>query len=229
LCIALALAAAGLAIHAPATLAALSEHVCAGPSPCFHTIQAAIDNAATNTVITVDAGTYLEHLSIPGNGSATTLTLWANPAATVDRGHKCCQPVLFVGSGEMVIVRNLAFVHGEAFQGSGIDNRGTLALQNSTVHDNTLAEEAGGIFNEGTLTLQGTTSVHDNQAFDDSGGIGNFGGSVLLEDTSAVYSNTVSSGCDVCASGVPVKPNLAPTGFGGGIENDGGTLTLEDS
>jgi hypothetical protein len=196
--IALALAVGGLMIqsgHIPSTRAAPSEHVCAGPSPCFHHIQDAIDAATTNTIIMIDPGTYLENLSVPGLGSATTLTLWANPSATVDGDH--LGTVLTVASGVTVTLRYLNLIHGRTSQGSGIYNQGTLTLLNSAVHDNggNISNEGGGIFNDGgSLTLQGTTSVHDNFTRADSAGIGNFGGAVLLEDASSIDHN--SAGID---------------------------------
>jgi hypothetical protein len=227
--------------HMSSALAAPSEHVCAGPGNCYHTIQDAIDHASGNTTIIIDPKTYPEHLSVPGAGSAATLTLWANPSATVDGGGS--GTVLTVNSGETVILKNLNLTHGDVSQGSGIYNQGTLSLQNSSVHNNGdssgTANEGGGIFNNaGSVTLQGSSSVHDNQTDSDSAGIGNFGGTVLLEDTSLVYNNfaTECFGCcgfsssaikpASCASAI--KPDGIGNTFAGGILNDDGTLTLED-
>jgi CSLREA domain-containing protein len=96
--------------------------------------------------------------------------------------------------------------------GSGIVNRdnGTLILHGTQVSRNTTRGDGGGIFNDlGTVTLEGST-VRLNTA-SRGGGIFNRDSLTLID--SAVTQNTATSGL----------------GSGGGIFNDGGTVSITNS
>jgi hypothetical protein len=240
LAIALAITVTGLAVqsaHSPTTLASPSLHVCAAASCAYHHIQDAIDHASGNTIIYVDPGTYSEKLSVPGGGTATYITLWANTSATVDGGSACPAalngPVLTVDD-VTVVLHNINLTHGSGSDGGGIAMGGaTVSLQGtSSVYNNCATDTGGGIFNEsGTLTLHNSSSVHDNQATFAGGGIANVDGSTAtLEDTSSVYNNsTADAPIPFIKSTFKIKPAQFPFSLGGGIANDGSVLALEDS
>jgi hypothetical protein len=128
-----------------------------------------------------------------------------------------------------------------ANEGGGIANSdgGTLTLTHSTVSGNTSIAAGGGILNVGdNLTLD--NSVISGNAADYGGGIdnqgpatlnnctvsdngGNVGGGILNGDTLTLNNCTVSdnvSGGGICDD---------YTDGGGGIENDRGTLTVNNS
>ena len=69
-----------------------TDPTCAGQSPCFATIQAALDGAGPNTVIRIQAGTYPERLSIAGKNNFQGATevdriiIEADPAAQPGAG-----------------------------------------------------------------------------------------------------------------------------------------------
>lgn len=107
--------------------------------------------------------------------------------------------------------------------GSGINNLGTLTLNNSVVSGNSgISGSGGGISNDGTLTLNG--SVVDNNSVDGSGG-GIFNTGTLTLTDSAVSDNSALQGGGIDNSGVlilnnsTVSDNSAFSESGGGISN----------
>jgi hypothetical protein len=241
--LAVALAVVGLAAQSArvtTTFASPSLHVCAGPAPCFHTIQLAIDAATGNTIIYIDPKTYTENLSVPGLGTATTLTLWATLSATVDGSSHPGTSVLTVASGHTVALMNVGLTKGNAAQGGGIDNVGgtVTLLGTSSVYKNTAHLSGGGIDNDGGIvSLHNSSSVHDNTITGgelflagSGAGIDNLGGgTVLLEDTSSVYHNTAPLGSFIIPAAVHTDRPPLPISSGGGISNEDGMVTLEDS
>jgi hypothetical protein len=104
---------------------------------------------------------------------------------------------------------------GQAGEGAGILNYGTLTVSGSTLSANTAAQDGGGIFNYGTLTVSGST-LSANTAFPGvtleggyGGGIFNYEGTVTVSNSSTLSGNSA--------------------GYGGGIVNWGGALTVSGS
>jgi Domain of unknown function (DUF4347) len=115
-----------------------------------------------------------------------------------------------------VTIGGLSITKGQVAEslgsGGGIYNRGTLILNGVTVRLSKAAYQGGGILNSGTLTLNNSTVIY-NDARSFGGGIANFG--TLTLNNSTVSGNTGS-------------------GYGGGILNSDsintfGTLTLNNS
>lgn len=141
------------------------------------------------------------------------LTL-AGPA-TLD-GETCDGPycgrgiVLWVDAGN-VTLKNLTITNGSStYDGGGIWNFGTLTLKgSSSVTGNSAEDGAGGIYNFGTLTLNGSSSVSGNTVYyvGNGGGIWNVG-TLTLNGSSSVSGNSAA--------------------YGGGIFNEG-TVTLSGS
>ncbi|MBN2293889.1 MAG: cadherin-like domain-containing protein, partial [Pirellulales bacterium] len=102
------------------------------------------------------------------------------------------------------LISHLTISGGLADQGGGINNEGTLTLTNSMLSENR-ASDGGGIFNEGTLTLTNSTLLDNLSGY--GGGIFNIGKLTL---TNCTLSGNFASVC------------------GGGIYNNGnnGTATL---
>jgi len=105
--------------------------------------------------------------------------------------------------------------------GGGIDNFGTVTLNNSIVSGNSTSSSSlgggGGIFNYGTLTLNSST-VSDNSA-SSTGYASSYGGGIANAGTVTLNSSTVSGNSASASSG---------STYGGGIYNEG-TVTLTDS
>jgi hypothetical protein len=85
-----------------------------------------------------------------------------------------------------------------------------MTLTKTTVSSNTVVGDGGGIENHGTMTLTNST-VSGNNAAQDGGGIKNR--NTLFLTNSTISGNTASG-------------NIATTGYGGGILNDGGVIDI---
>ena len=138
--------------------------------------------------------------------------------------------VLRIASGNNVVISDVTVRHGKAGSG-GIYNEGTLSLNNTTVS----ANSSGGILNYSNANLSLTNStVSGNSGFQGSGII-NYGGGTLTMTNSTVSGNTSSiSGGGIFNNGTvtlinsTVSNNSASSA--GGIRNSsGGTLTLTNS
>ena len=83
-----------------------------------------------------------------------------------------------------VSISGLTIENGSASSGAGIDNNGTLTLNNDTLSDNSASgRNGGGIYNTGTLTLSNDT-LSDNSA-QYGGGVSN-GGTMTLSNGSQI-------------------------------------------
>jgi hypothetical protein len=134
-----------------------------------------------------------------------------------------------------------------AFGGGGlfIDTTSTLEMTRCTVRDNHVQSGLGG-GNGGGITTSGTTTLTDclienNSAEVAGGGISVDGGTTSLLGTATVQGNhadahavssrgggiDVNTGTLIIAETCRVTRNTAAAGFGGGIFNNGGTVTLQ--
>src|SRR5262249_22739862 len=86
--------------------------------------------------------------------------------------------VFRVSTGESVTIRGLTIAGGTAFEGGGIYNDGTLTLEDSIVSGNSvsLGGSGGGIYNDSTLTVRNST-LSGNSAGGDPATNG-FGGGI---------------------------------------------------
>jgi hypothetical protein len=104
-------------------------------------------------------------------------------------------------------INNLIITGGISINGGGIYNQGTLTVAGSTISGNSSSSGfGGGIANLGTLTLTGSTLSGNSAANGQGGGIFNSG-------TLTATNNTISG-------------NSAAGGIGGGIFNVVGSMTL---
>jgi hypothetical protein len=194
---------------------------CTSPTTPCKTIGHAISLSASGDTIMVAGATYTEHLAIGfglnviGAGANTTI---------IDGGGS--GGVVTISSTAHVSLSRMTIRNGKAVDGGGINNSGTLTLNNSAVTGNLAGQWGGGIYNKGALmiaksTLRGnrasfvcTTSVcHTN-----GGGIFNDTGTLSLNN-STVSGNSASPSCQ--GRGLCV-------GDGGGIFNNNGTMTISN-
>ena len=119
--------------------------------------------------------------------------------------------------------------------GGGITNDGALTLRGAASVSSNSGIVGGGIVNRGTLTILGSSSVKQNGSYAPGGGIYNVGVAVIAE-TSIVSENMSQGGAGVynyggtlfMAGDSLISANVAQGGPGGGLYNDGGSVTLED-
>jgi hypothetical protein len=147
-------------------------------------------------------------------------------------------------TGGMVNVTDTIFDSNSALNGGGINNtHAMLTVRDSILTGNTTSQFGGGIFNDGTLTLLGTT-LHGNGGRSGSsilgGGINNAG--TLIATRSTLSDNFASGGGAGAGGGIFSNDTAtltdctlidnsanfvdAGSGIGGGIDNAGGMLSL---
>ncbi len=137
------------------------------------------------------------------DGSGQTITISGNNSVRV----------FGVNPGANLTLKNLTIANGRAAFGGGIDNAGTLTIQNSTLSSNSangLFGAGGAILHQvGTLTITNST-ISGNSATHAGGGIAIAGGA-----TATITNSTISGN--------------SATNFGGGINNSGSTVHIKNS
>ncbi len=126
------------------------------------------------------------HLAIIGEGSG----------ATIDADSKC--RVLNVASGANVTVQNITLKNGSATTGGGVyvANGGTFTMQSGTISSCYASGAGGGIYSEGTLTIQGgyINSNNVTAGTGTGGGIQVVGGSVSVAATGVTIKSNSCGG-----------------------------------
>ncbi|MGD1908893.1 MAG: beta strand repeat-containing protein [Leptolyngbyaceae cyanobacterium] len=186
----------------------------------------ALNLAAAGATVNLGAGTYREGRQLILNSD---VTLNGTGPSTVLDGNGAHR-LLLIQTWVTATVNNLTLSNGFEDDAGGILNNGTLTLNNSTVSGNSAIFRGGGISNDGTLTLS-NSAVSGNTTNNESGGIYNTG-------TLTLNGSTVSGNSAVTESGgidnrnVLVINNSTISGnsalLSGGIDNRG-TLTLNNS
>lgn len=126
------------------------------------------------------------HLAIIGEGSG----------ATIDADSKC--RVLNVASGANVTVENITLKNGSATTGGGVyvANGGTFTMQSGTISSCYASGAGGGIYSEGTLSIQGgyINSNNVTAVTGTGGGIQVAGGSVSVAATGVTIKSNSCGG-----------------------------------
>lgn len=217
------------------------------------TIGRAISLASSGDSIMVAAATYAENLYITfslnmiGSGASTTIIDGQGTRGTVMSVSSVNAQVTLSN----VTIRN----GGLATYGGGIDNSGTLAINNSVVSGNLAGGlrgqrgHGGGIYNSGRLTVTDTTisgnrAVCGNYCSGQGGGIFNDSSGSVTINNSSVTGNLVSAtaafaigGGGIYNSGrVTINNNTisgnstTALGQGGGVYNStSGGMTINNS
>ena len=176
-------------------------------------LQSAIDAAGRGTRLRVRGvcvGTFVIAKNLKLVGYPTV----AYPTPTLD-GNASGTVLTVSKRYASVTLRNLTITGGRSTRGGGIYNLGTLTLLGSTsVSANSAAEVGGGIYNEGSNTVGGTLALHDTAQVNDNVAT-NGGGGIMNYGTVSLHDDAMVSGNSVHS--------------GGGISNYWGTLALHDS
>jgi fibronectin-binding autotransporter adhesin len=182
--------------------------------------------------IRIPAGTYTltlgqleigSELRLGGAGAGTTI---------VDGGGSGGVLAILAGN---VLINDLTIQNGNANESSGIENFGTLRLQNVAVRSNIAGEDGAGIRNSGQMSIS-DSFITDNRA-ETGGGIFNRGEMTITGGM--IGGNSAWFGAGIRNSGtlrlrkVTIADNMAGdasvSGSGGGIFNeDEGTIDLHD-
>lgn len=187
-------------------------------------LRQATTDICSGGVITFDAALDGQTIGLTSGQLALNdiMTISTSNAITVSAGDN--SRVIDVGASGVVTITGLTIRDGylvDAF-GAGIRNNGTLTLTLTTVSNNEVyytlsgSGKAGGIANYGTMAIIDST-VRDNTLTSpnfggDGGGVMNFSGGQLSIIRSTFTGNIAG-----------------PFGLGGGVYNNNGIVTIENS
>jgi predicted outer membrane repeat protein len=234
---------------APAALASNTWYVdgvngddgnnCKTKATACATIGHAISLAASGDTIQIAAATYQENLSILFN-----LTLNGARAATTIIDGTNSANVFTVGAGISLTLSNLTIEKGVGYSGGGgVDNSGTLTVNNSLFYLNT-ALSGGAILNTGTANIRKSSFVGNSPYFfgrsASCGAIDNRSAMTITTSTfdTNYANNNFTSGGAICNGGTltitdsTLSNNTSGgnnAGYAGAIFNYAGTLTVTNS
>jgi len=207
-----------------------------GAGGCYTEIQAAIDAASQGDVITVDAGTYNEHITMT-NGVSIYGQGWLS--TTIDGGYSMAQATVYIppGVSASTVLSGVQITGGGTGDPttSGQDGGGIAiwwaspSIVNTWVYSST-ATNGGGVFVRGGSPTFDNVPVWFNRANQRGGGFYLDGGAVvtitgnLFEGTNGtVWLNSAEwdgggfymTGVTTTLTGLRVNGNTAP--YGGGV------------
>ena len=133
----------------------------------------------------------------------------------------------------VVTMSGLTIRNGKSFganPGGGIQNGGTLTIDQSIINDN-YADHGGGIYSKGTLTITNSTVRDNGKPFPGGFVQGSGGGIRMFDNGTLIISNSTVSGNGNPGVFVEAFPNFFfGTRHGGGIYScNGCTLTMTNS
>jgi cysteine-rich repeat protein len=187
--------------------------------------EAALDQALSAGTVTFHCGTQPVTITVKSEKTITgTTTLGGGGLITLSGGGTV--RVFRVEPGATLNVRNLTIANGKADDGGGIYNAGAVTLTNCTLRDNAADNSGGAIFNGGTLTVTNST-LNGNTAGDGGGGgLFNQGTANLtncaLSDNSAHTGGAIFNGFVLTVANSTLNGNTAGDGGGGALFNQGG-------
>lgn len=224
---------------------------CGGASPCYSSIQSALDAAMPGNVIKVATGIYPGvHAYTDTNTLVTqtlfidksivltggyTITNWSSPDAAaypVTLDAQYLGRVIYITGATDVEIDGLRLIHGNG--GIFIGNQSTVELGNSVILSSTTwygaAYPGHGILNNGSLTLVNSSIVSTTEQSLLSWGVGvyNLGNTNIFSAT--IRDNTTNEACAGIANAgsmnvftATIQNNIAAgyNGRGGGICNWG--------
>jgi hypothetical protein len=200
-------------------------------------IESAIKTTNPGDTIFVGPGTYLtnlklnENITLIGSNQENTIIEAYNDNR---RMNNCIR----ISTEAVVKISNFTIKNGKcevynekggSSAGGGIQNRGTLTLENTTITNNT-ADLGAGIYNGGIMNIS-KVIIKNNDAFTWAGGIYN-DGRLIMEDT-LILNNTARWGGGLYVYGkvnlsrVLIRSNHARE-YGGGVSNRA-DMIFEDS
>lgn len=146
--------------------------------------------------------------------------------------------------GTLAIDTSVISANSADQDGGGISNHGTLAVNQSTLSTNSAGHLGGGIYTQVSTTIDNSTLSANSAGPSRSAGYGGYGGGIYsagstLTVTSSVLTGNIArygSGGGITTSLPTIltvrnsrfSSNVA-AGQGGGIWNNGGTVTVSDS
>lgn len=168
------------------------------PTTSANTIQSAVNVAQSGDTINVASGKYIENVKI----DKSLTIMGAGATNTIVDGNKA-DSVFAIGMQDPnvdVTLSGMTATNGNANDGGGIVNRGTLALTGVSLTDNA-ANNGGGICNIFGTVIMDSGSITRNIA-NNGGGICNFYGTVNLKEGSVTGNTANNLGGGIYSGGI---------------------------
>jgi sporulation-control protein spo0M len=163
------------------------------------------------------------------NNGAAKVTIAGPGAGSLAVSGAGLSTVFLVDAGTNSAISGLTISGGKGTSGGGINNAGTLALQNDTLSGDS-ATNGGAIFNSGSLTVTASTLSLNSAT---SGGGAIFSSGSLTLNSSTLSGNSAGSGGGLYNSGAATISQSTIAGNsatnGGGIDSHAGSLTATAS
>ena len=206
---------------------------CKTPQTACKTIGHAVSLAHSGDSISIAAAIYAENLTI---GFSLKLA-GSRAATTIIDGGGVNTVVVIPNANTHVTLSRVTIRNGTAsLDGGGVNNNGTLTINNSNLFRNSSQESGGAIFNGGVMTINKST-ISRNSTVGDGGGIWNLG---TLTIDSTISRNTggeilfatgggIANSATMNINNSTITANSVVRHGIGGIENLQGTLTISNS
>jgi parallel beta helix pectate lyase-like protein len=199
---------------------------CLTETTACRTIGAGVGKASAGDAISIAAGSYHENLtlaknlSLLGEGEDTTIIDGGGTGQTVS-----------IASGTAITLTGVTVTNGNANQGAGIFNAGTLALLNSTVSNSRAPVDGGGVYNVGSASIVESTIVSNSAQY--GAGLYNYGQLTVVRSTisgnrASVFGSGLQNWGNTTIRNSTIAENSA-TVTGGGLHSSGGAVTLINS
>jgi len=183
----------------PTTLYVDDDTVCGGNTPCYTTIQAAVDDAGEADTVYVYAGIYYEHVTIGKpltlqgedrdtteiNGSGTGYVIYANANNVTVTGFKITNGnygIRAAWASNIVISNNE--VYGNVFRGIHLDSTTNSYVENNKVYSNDSGISVG--------YMAESNTIRNNVVRHNYLGI-NFGAEVHLDPNYAYHNDLINN------------------------------------
>ena len=172
-----------------------------------------VDGGGTDRGFLITENTVLlSHLTIQNGGGVsqgggvyvtTFCDLTLNDVTIKDSSAMDYGGGLAIGNNSMVTALQADFLNnsvtGASAFGAGIyiDHTASFIMNGGSINSNTASgvdSKGGGIFNAGTLTINGPVMINDNEAQAFGGGLYHASGSAIIPDTSFVLNRAAGSG-----------------------------------
>ncbi len=193
------------------------------------TASGAVDGTKNGTVFTIGTGdtVTLSGLVVEDGQSATDGAGITNSGSLTVTGSTVKDNVEASGTnafgaiynvGTLVMSNSTVENNQGAFAGGGIYNGATATIATTVISQNTLpgGGDGGGIFNSGTLDVENSSIT---------GNVAGIGGGI---ENNSTYLAGPQNNADATVTDTVISGNTG-SGHGGGVDNEGGNLTLAES
>lgn len=170
-----------------------SAGFCGGQSPCYTTIQSAINDASAGDMIQVLAGEYTENISLKSG----VMLQGAGAAATTLRGTGTGSVVTATGVDATTTIDGFTITGGNATSGGGIYNfNSSPTISNTIITGNSAALDGGGIYNlyNSSPTIINSILTGNNAGRDGGGIYYSIGGLTTIANTTVTGNNAGHNG-----------------------------------